>query len=434
MERPENGSSSASTTDTPQVLRPLTLKRMFVPFGIVVPATSAVAPEVARLAESVELFCLSPHRNGGAELALDLAELSRCLNLLNLKASEMAATFAGTDEYDRQCAYSPIHWLRTNCHLTAGAAADRVAVGQLVQSVPQSVEAMAGGEIGFAHLALIAREAEAAAETGLDSFDETKLLEKARNFTVGRFRNFCHHQRHALDPQQYAAEEASAIEARSFSLQTGQGGMVWIRGLLDPEGGNALRTALEPLARRNGKADHRKRDRRLGDAIVELAQHGHRSHLQVTASLETLLQHSGAPAADLEFSLPISSAAVQRLACDCNVTRILLGAESQVIDVGRSTRTVSAPMRRALDTRDKGCRWPGCDRPARWSAAHHVVHWSKGGTTDLGNLVLLCARHHWMVHEGGWQIVRTEGPGYKTVPPHLDWFASRARGPDTWAA
>jgi len=401
----------------------------------VVQVPSSVAPEVQELAASIELFCLTTHRHGGEELAHDLAELSRCINLLNLKVSEMAATFAGTDEYDRQCAYSPIHWLRTNCHLTAGAAADRIVLGQLVNAVPQSKEAMAGGEIGFAHLALIAREAEAAAESGSDdSFDETKLLDKARDYTVGRFRNFCHHQRHAIDPQRYAAEEASAVEARSLSLQTGEGGMVWIKGVLDPEGGNALRTALEPLARRNGKGDHRKRDRRLGDAIVELANGGQRSHLQITASLETLLQHAGAPAADLEFSLPISATAVQRIACDCNVTRILLGASSQVIDVGRSTRTISAPLRRALDARDKGCRWPGCDRSARWSAAHHVVHWSRGGATDLGNLVLLCNRHHWMVHEGGWQIVRTEDQGYKTVPPQLDWFADRARGPDSRAA
>jgi len=401
----------------------------------VLQASGSVAPEIGLLAESVERFCLGEHRLGGDELAIDLPELSRCINLLQLKFSEMAATFAQTDEYDRECAYSPIHWLRTNCHLTAGAAGDRLAVGERLRNVPQSAEAMAGGEIGFSHLALIAREAEASAETGTNSeFDETRLLDKARDYTVGRFRNFCHHQRHAADPGRYASLEVDAVEGRTLGLQAGEGGMLWIRGVLDPEGGNALRTALEPLARRNGQGDHRNRGRRLADALVELAQHGQRSHLQVTTSLETLLQRAGAPAADVEFSLPISGAAMRRLACDCNVTRILLGADSQVIDVGRSKRTVSAPMRRALDARDRVCRWPGCDRPARWSAAHHVVHWSQGGPTDLDNLVLLCPRHHWMVHEGGWQIVRTEDHGFTTVPPQLDWYAARARGPDHRAA
>ena len=397
--------------------------------------TRSVAAEITLLAQSVERFCLAEHRVAGDELALDLPELSRCLNLLQLKLSEMAAAFARTDEYDRQCAYSPIHWLRTNCHLTAGAAGDRVAVGERLPNVPESVEAMAAGDIGFTHLALIAREAEAFAETGTNTeFDEVRLLDKAREYTVGRFRNFCHHQRHATDPEGYVAREVDALQARTLSLHPGECGMLWIRGVLDPEGGNVLRTALEPLARRNGKEDDRKRDRRLADAIVELAKSNQRSHLQVTTSLETLLQRGGAPAADLEFSLPISAAAVQRLACDCNVTRVLLGADSQVIDVGRSKRTVSGPMRRALDTRDKGCRWPGCDRPAKWSAAHHVVHWSRGGSTDLGNLVLLCRRHHWMVHEGGWQIVRTADQGFTTVPPQLDGFFGRARGPDVRAA
>ena len=76
-----------------------------------------------------------------------------------------------------------------------------------------------------------------------------------------------------------------------------------------------------------------------------------------------------------------------------------------VIDVGRSKRVVSPSQRRALNVRDKGCRFPGCDRPATWTSGHHLVHWIKGGGTDLPNLVLLCYRHHWMVHEGGWQLV-----------------------------
>jgi len=263
----------------------------------VLQASGSVAPEIGLLAESVERFCLAGHRLGGDELAIDLPELSRCINLLQLKFSDMAAT---------------------NCHLTAGAAGDRLAVGERLRNVPQSAKAMAGGEIGFSHLALIAREAEASAETGTNNeFDETRLLDKARDYTVGRFRNFCHHQRHAADPGRYASLEVDAVEGRTLGLQAGEGGMLWIRGVLDPEGGNALRTALEPLARRNGQGDRRNRGRRLADALVELAQRGQRSHLQVTTSLETLLQRAGAPAADVEFSLPISGAAMRRLACDC---------------------------------------------------------------------------------------------------------------------
>ncbi len=217
--------------------------------------------------------------------------------------------------------------------------------------------------------------------------------------------------------------------------------MVWIRGVLDPEGGAALRTALEPLSKPAGKDDGRKLDRRLGDALVEAAHHlldggagaqpgRQRPQLQITTTLETLLGQCGAPAADLEFSLPISAKAVERIACDCNVTRILLGSDSMVIDVGRSKRVISPAQNRALRARDKVCRWPGCDRPASWTVGHHLIHWVRGGRTDLENLVLLCHRHHWLVHEGGWQLVKSADGPLLTVPPTFGFNRSVARGPD----
>jgi len=246
--------------------------------------------------------------------------------------------------------------------------------------------------------------------------------------------------RHAADPEGYAAEQTRGVEARSLTLQSGEGGMLWLRGVLDPEGGAVLRTALEPLARRTGKDDVRKRDRRLADALVELSHHSldsgqvpqrasQRTHLQVTTTLETLLQRAGAPAADLEFSLPISARTVERMACDCKLTRILLGSDSAVIDVGRSRRVISPAQRRALNVRDKGCRWPGCDRPATWTSGHHLVHWIRGGAGDMPNLVLLCYRHHWMVHEGGWQLIKTDDGQMLAIPPQLDLYQQLARGP-----
>lgn len=154
-----------------------------------------------------------------------------------------------------------------------------------------------------------------------------------------------------------------------------------------------------------------------------------RTHLQVTTSIETLKSLDGAPAAELEFSLPISAKAVERLACDCSLTRILLGSDSMVIDVGRAKRTISAPQRKALNARDQHCTWPGCDRPASWTSGHHLQHWLHGGGGDLPNLTLLCYRHHWNVHEGGWQILRGDGGRMVTIPPTVT-FGPPARGPD----
>jgi hypothetical protein len=204
-----------------------------------------------------------------------------------------------------------------------------------------------------------------------------------------------------------------------------------LSGVLDAFGGAALRTALEPLAHKSGEHDKRERGQRLADALVELASGGpHPASIQVTSSVETLLGLAGAAAADMEFSLPISSKIVERLACDCSVTRVLLDSESAVIDVGRAKRVVSGPARRALTARDGTCRWPGCDRPASWTAAHHVVHWIHGGTTDLDNLILLCHRHHWMVHEGKWQLVRSDDGRMLAIPPTVRFGMAPASRPD----
>jgi uncharacterized protein DUF222/HNH endonuclease len=404
-----------------------------------------VALEIERLMEAVEEFCDCPPPVTGAERLARLIHSRRAIDRLELKFSQDSASFAATDEYEAQGSVSPIHCIRLSCNMGSGAVGDRLAVGEQLNQLPESGQAMVEGEIGFAHLALIARTATAIADAAgpvKPSFDETALLEKACEFSVGKFRDFCHHARHVADPEGYAEGEAQGVEARSLTLTAGQGGMVWLRGLLDPEGGATVRAALEPLARPSGKDDHRKRDRRLGDALVESAHRlldggqlpqraTQRPHLQVTTTLETLLGRAGVPAADVEFSpMPISAKAVERYACDCNVTRILLGADSAVIDVGRSKRVINPAQKRALNVRDKGCRWPGCDRPATWTSGHHLVHWTRGGPTDLPNLVLLCHRHHWMVHEGRWQLVKTAGGQLLTIPPPFGFSRQIAKGPD----
>jgi hypothetical protein len=401
---------------------------------------------IALLEAAVDRFEQEPLPKGGPALASFLERVQRVNDRIALKNSEAAAAFAETDHYEDEGFVSPQHWMRVNLHMTGGASGDRIAVGQQIQNMPESHQSLLEGEIGYAHLAHIARTAVAIEESGTNKrFDETPLLEKARELPVGPFIDFCHHMRHAGDPVGYAAEEATKVELRSLTLKKGEGGMVWLRGVLDPEGAAVFRTAIEALARRNGKGDDRTHERRFADAAVELAAHsldnalvpqhnGVRPHLNVNTTLETLLKLTGAPGADLEFPLPISAEAVERLACDCSVTRILLGSDSAVIDVGRARRVVTPSQRRALKARDKGCRWPGCDRPVTWSEGHHLDHWIRGGRSNLANFVLLCHRHHWMAHEGKWQVVKTDAGEILAIPPQLDIYQRFARGPDVEAA
>ncbi|HEY8813535.1 MAG TPA: DUF222 domain-containing protein [Candidatus Dormibacteraeota bacterium] len=382
-----------------------------------------------------DVYAISPVDVADNDRRDRLIRRRHMIDLLELSFSQEAAEFAATKDFEIDGSVSPIDWLRINCHMTSNAAADRVAVGDVLAELQQTVGALAEGEVGFAHLAVMARTANAVGER----FDETALLEKARTNSPGKFHYICRHYRHAVDAKGYAAEEVELVENRSLSISTWDDGSMLLSGVLDPVGGAALRTALEPLARKSGANDHRNRERRMADALVDLSMHAldtglipqqasQRTHLQVTTSIETLKALDGAPAAELEFSLPISAKAVERLACDCSVTRILLDSDSMVIDVGRAKRVISAPQRKALNARDQHCVWPGCERPASWTSGHHLQHWIHGGGSDLPNLALLCYRHHWNVHEGGWQLVRMETGKFMTVPPTVT-FGPPARGP-----
>jgi hypothetical protein len=379
-------------------------------------------------------------------MGAELIALRHQCDRLELVFSETAANFATTNQYDLEDAATPIEWIRHNCKMGSYEAAQRVCVGESIAVLPQSVGAMEQGDIGFGHLALMARTADAISDSNTSrGFEETGLLAQALEASVSRFRHLCYHARHVDDAAGYTAGEVEAVEARKLELNAGDDGWVFVRGILDAAGGALLRTALEPLAKRSGADDDRHRDRRLADALVELAKvaldngavpqrASQRAHLQVTTSLETLLGMAGAPAAEMEFSLPISAQMVERLACDCTVTRILLGSDSAVIDVGRSRRVVSGSTRRALNVRDRHCQWPGCERPPSTCDAHHLIYWTRGGPTDLDNLLLLCYRHHWMVHEGAWQIARDDSGRTLTIPSPAYLARQWCRGPDRLVA
>jgi len=105
--------------------------------------------------------------------------------------------------------------------------------------------------------------------------------------------------------------------------------------------------------------------------------------------------------------LPVSAETARRVACDAGKVR-MTHRSGQILSVGRKTRTIPPPIRRALEFRDRGCRFPGCT--SGHCDAHHIVHWADGGETKLSNLVLLCRRHHRLLHEGGFKA-RVGGDG-----------------------
>src|SRR5260370_25417685 len=143
-------------------------------------------------------------------------------------------------------------WMRFSWHMNAGAAANSIAGGERLERLPESHQAVVDCEIGFAHLATMARTAEALG----DRFDEKVLVEKAKENSPGKFFYLCHHARHAANPKAYAAEQAEQVEERRLKLSTWRDGSLLISGQLDPIGGAAFLTAIQPLARKSAAPHH----------------------------------------------------------------------------------------------------------------------------------------------------------------------------------
>jgi hypothetical protein len=358
------------------------------------------------------------------EVAQELVFREHQIALLQVEASMLAAELDRSGFLEDAGYNSPTDWLRFNCHLTDKVARDRIRVGEQLGRLPMSVDYLRDGEIGYGHLTVLAQTAEAVGE----QFDERKLLPLALEHTPGKFYFKCLHYRHSVDARKYAEEQSDDAINHHLSLSTGESGHLVINGVLDPVGGAAVRSALEPLAQKSGAHDDRLLPQRYADALVELASGGRPANLQVTATIETLKGLAGVAGGEMEFSLPISSASVQRMACDCSVTRVLLSQDSLPIDLGRSRRVIDGALSKALKIRDQHCRWPGCERSASYCDGHHLVHWIHGGPTDLDNLVLLCRRHHRMVHEGDWQLIKTEDGQIVTIAPTVTF--GLPRGPD----
>jgi hypothetical protein len=333
-------------------------------------------------------------------------------------------------------------WIARTCGMSISSAADRVCVGEQLESLPRVAAALSSGEISYQSASALCHLRDRLGEN-TDGFDEDEMVGYAREFSVFELRKLCRFAWHVANPDGFFKEAEADFTRRYFHVSQMPDGMVAVDGVLDPVSSAALMTAVDVLAKPKGPEDERTAKQRRADAVGELAMHAMeqgtlprrhsvKPHINLTMTLEGLKGELGVPPADLELALPISTRTAERIACDCTMSRVLL-ADSMVIDVGRATRTVSPPMRRALRVRDKGCRFPGCERQVNWTSPHHIKFWARGGPNNLPNMVLLCYFHHRLVHEGGWQVIKA-GREFRFLPPDRV-VMRRARGPGMrWAA
>src|ERR1700693_2754917 len=307
-------------------------------------------------------------------------------------------------------------WIARSCKMSVPSAHDGLRVGEQLESLPQVKAALISGEIGYQSVAQLARLREKLGDKQ-DLFNEDEMLGFAREFSVRELRELCDRAWHVVDPDGFFNDAEENYTRRRLHISQLADGMHRIDGLLDPVTAAAVKTMIDPLSKRRGPEDERTAAQRRHDALGEAANHamdqgtlprrnGVRPHINLTTTIEGVKNEVGAPPADLELSLPISTRTLERISCDSTMSRVLL-ADSTVIDVGRATRVVSAPTMRALRVRDKGCRFTGCDRPVDWTNPHHIIHWGRGGPNNLENMALLCFYHHRLLHEGGWQGIQS---------------------------
>jgi hypothetical protein len=268
---------------------------------------------------------------------------------------------------------------------------------------------------------------------------EPDLLQAARELDARRLRMLTRHLRYVVDPDGGLAEANQQHEARYLHLSQTMDGIWYLSARFGPEDGAVANAALQGMLGPPAKDDRRTPAQRRCDAFVEICRRtldrgevrqsgGRRPHLMLTADLATLQGQPGSRAAELDWGQPIPRETLERLSCDAAITPVLVDGQGDPLSVGRTTRVISAPLRRALEIRDKGCRWPSprrCGEQVSWTDGHHFVPWLSGGETTLSNTVLICRRHHRMVHEGRWRLEWNADGTLRAIPP-----PGQARGRD----
>jgi hypothetical protein len=344
----------------------------------------------------------------------DLVSLRRVIDRVEAQFVRRLERFDKQHGALAEGAVSTVSWLRATCGLTGGGAADRVRMARRLADLPSATASFRSGSASFANASLIARLAD---EVGTDATRgvEDTLVAAAETLDASRMRYLIAFTHHRLDADGALDNDNRHHDHRWFSCDQAFGGPFILRGELDAENGAVVKAALDALSAPSGARDERSGSQRRADALVELASrqlqsglppavHGQRPHLTVIADIATLRRIPGAPPADLQGVGPIHAQTARRIACDSVLTLASIADNGEPLSIGRASRTVPAAIRTALNVRDRGCRFPGCDRSSAWTDGHHIRHWADGGETSLDNLVSLCRLHHRVVHERGWGI------------------------------
>ena len=399
----------------------------------------------------------APSRPGAGKPADELARLGERIAELAARINSAEAQMMNLiADFDRRGGWkdgfgSCAEWLAWRIGIKIGPARERVRAARALEKLPQTADALREGSISYAKVRALTRVATP------DS--EAKLLEFARIGSAAKLERMVRMWRKLSRDEELTAEQARH-RSRAFSVFVDGDGMYVVKGRLEPEVGAVLMKAVEAAsdalfrrkdgatdARRGAKARDPRIDRadprieradprpepkqRRADAVgllaeralaagfgtgeasatpedgstagsdperqVESGTRAERYQVMVHCDAATLAEEGEPGRSDLD-GIRVSAETSRRMACDAAVVAMVRARDGSVLNVGRRTRTIPPHIRRALEERDRGCRFPGCG--CGFTEAHHVKHWADGGETSLRNTLLLCRRHHRAVHEG----------------------------------
>jgi hypothetical protein len=358
--------------------------------------------------------------------AVDVARLRRLVDRAEFLWIRTARASERAGEWQADGAVSPTAWLRERCGLSHSSASSALRIGRMLEAMPEVAEAFATVETSRQHVATIEHAYIPQRRDAVAVFDDV-FATATRALGPKDLRQIVSRIADTIDGDDGLANDQARHARRRLHLSRTLDEMGAVDGLLDPEQTEIIQTALEAvMEQERGTDDTRTTAQRRADALVSLCRVGlahaeigpgrrNPAHLSGTFDVEAL-ERRAEP--DLAHTVraeaahgPLSVATLRRIACDANISRVITDGRSQPLDVGRSSRVVTAALWRALVVRDGGCTHPGCDRPPGWCQAHHIKHWVDGGTTTLDNLKLLCDRHHIDEHAD-------DHPPYGPDPPY----------------
>jgi Domain of unknown function (DUF222)/HNH endonuclease len=371
-------------------------------------------------------------------LEREICELGGHINAATARWLALVGEFDRREGWAEWGCRSCTHWLSYRCGVSPAAAREQVRVARRVAELPKLRAAFARGELCYSQVRAVTRVA--------TPDTEADLLEIALHATAAQLETIVRAYRGVLE---VALGEASEEHRRRYvRCEHDEHGALLIQARLPAEEGALVLTALEASrealrAARGapGKGDASAETTHIGDptpgeaeeeepdpetierftpsnasALVLMARtalaHGpaepaggeHQVVVHVDAAT---LAHDEDGACELEHGPALAPETARRLGCDASLVRIL-ERDGRPLSIGRKTRALSPALKRALRSRDRTCRFPGCGQN-RFLHAHHIQHWAQGGRTDLSNLIQLCSHHHRLVHEGGYSVERRGG-------------------------